>query len=165
MDRSDRSGQPVWPVWSTSHPSPCTRAIFSTYPILGLFNINIYSSCQNSTIKIGTLGLICVRPVWPVRHREALKSLIFDLIILSIQPNLFLRSLGHVYYLLNPGKAAECLSKVRRKKICHNPTNVDVDEGRSIHAHVTSGRTLRPRGLKRRPSIDVDIQIKCVWVK
>lgn len=49
----------------------------------------------------------------------------------------------------------------RRKKICHDPTDVDVDEGRSIHVHVTGGRTLRPRGLKRRPSIDVDIQIKC----
>jgi hypothetical protein len=34
----------------------------------------------------------------------------------------------------------------RRKKIHHDPSDANVDEGGSNHAQVVSGRALRPRG-------------------
>jgi hypothetical protein len=42
----------------------------------------------------------------------------------------------------------------RRKKIRHEPSDANVDEGGSSHAHVVSGRNLRLRGQKRAPVDD-----------
>jgi hypothetical protein len=45
----------------------------------------------------------------------------------------------------------------RRKKIRHEPSDANVDEGGSSHAHVVSGRNLRPRAQKR-ARVDDDIE-------
>jgi hypothetical protein len=45
----------------------------------------------------------------------------------------------------------------RRKKILHEPSDANVDEGGSSHAHVVSGRNLRPRAQKR-ARVDDDIE-------